>query len=519
MDYVLKNSIHTIIGETILADIRSQRTAYYFFVGGANVAGQTYGTTADDSYAYELETRNEIVSLKRILASDVSFVVPRYDWVSGTKYDCYDDYSEAEPATSGATSLQASKFYVLTTDFRVYKCLYNGGGVASTVKPASTSTSPFVTADGYRWKYMYAVPLSARTKFLNNVYMPVQTALTANFYSSGQITSTTILNMGSGYTTATITVAGDGVGADLVPVISNGQIVAVTINNPGSGYTYANITVVGNGINAAINATLSVGDLNTSQSDVELLAVQGSIEAFRVKNQGSGYSVATATITGDGKGATATCVIVNGKVTEVKVNNPGSGYTYATVVINGTGSGATCRAIMSPYGGHGKNAINELCATRISFYSNILNDKNQGITINNNFRNIGLIRNIKEKGNERFFNGLNGSACVVLNANGVIPANDDTLTVRDGTARFRVVQVGTSTDGGVTTPILMQNVDNYPITGNTVLLNTIGSSLNVSSVVSETIDKFSGDLLFIDNTGIDQQGGQQVIIFKTTLKF
>src|SRR6185437_493372 len=133
-DYVLKNSIHTVVCETILADIRSQRSSYFFFVGGLQIPGVNVSTTADPSYAYELDARNEIVSLKRIQSSDVSVVIPRYEWVSGLVYDYYDDYTPSFPAYSGATDISQAKFYVMNSQFNVYKCLSNNVNSPSTVE-------------------------------------------------------------------------------------------------------------------------------------------------------------------------------------------------------------------------------------------------------------------------------------------------------------------------------------------------------------------------------------------------
>lgn len=513
MDYVLKSTIHSVIGETILADIRSQRSAYYFFVGGVAVPGTVYSTAADPSYQYELATRNEIVSLKKINDSDVSYVIPRINWTTGTVYDHYEDYSTTYPAFSGATIIDNALFYVVTTDFQVYKCLFNNNNAQSTVMPTSTLSAPFYTSDGYRWKFMYSIPLSSRTRFMNSAFIPVQTALLSNFYSAGLITTTALLNKGTSYTHATILIDGDGTGAILTPVIVGGQIVQVLVTNPGVGYTYANLTVSGDGTGAVVIATLSVGDLNTSQADVELLAVRGSLECYRITNKGNGYSHATVSIVGDGSGAVAHAVISNGQVVAILVDNPGQNYTVATITITGDGSGATAVPVISPYGGHGKNAITELFATRLSFFSNLLNDSNQGLMISNQFRQIGILRNPQQYGSDRYYTSLLASGCMLITYSGPIPNQNDLMIDRDTGKRFRVVAVVGQT-------LLAQNLDNYDLPGDSVLLNNnTGGQITELTIVEPDIDKFSGDLIFIDNFGINQQAGQQIIIFKTTLKF
>jgi hypothetical protein len=70
------------------------------------------------------------------------------------------------------------------------------------------------------------------------------------------------------------------------------------------------------------------------------------------------------------------------------------------------------------------------------------------------------------------------------------------------------------------TNLLLQNLDNYELPSNSSLLNNnSGGQITATYVTDPSIDKFSGDLMFIDNFAINQQAGQQIIIFKTTLKF
>jgi len=72
------------------------------------------------------------------------------------------------------------------------------------------------------------------------------------------------------------------------------------------------------------------------------------VSSIEVTNGGSGYLVApTVTITGDGTGATAESVIINGRVAGITITNRGSGYTRALVTISGgSGYGATAIAVL-----------------------------------------------------------------------------------------------------------------------------------------------------------------------------
>ena len=118
---------------------------------------------------------------KRILASDVTFAVPRRNWTSGTVYDIYrHDYGEriTQPCSnfkSGVSTLHDASFYVLTTARNVYKCLDNNGNAASTVEPTTTPTTVIETGDGYKWKYMYTLSASQQANFLSTDFMAVAT--------------------------------------------------------------------------------------------------------------------------------------------------------------------------------------------------------------------------------------------------------------------------------------------------------------------------------------------------------
>ena len=179
---------------------------------------------------------------KRISSSDVTHAVPRYDWTSGTVYDQYDDQD---------VNLLEDDFYVLTEDYNVYKCLFNRGGAASTVKPTGVSSSKFTTADGYIWKYMYTITTAKALKFLTSGYMPVQTLESDDGTAQwtvqsaavdGSLDVIVVTSGGSGYGSApSVTITGDGTGATANCQISGGAVANVTITNPGSGYTRASV--------------------------------------------------------------------------------------------------------------------------------------------------------------------------------------------------------------------------------------------------------------------------------------
>jgi hypothetical protein len=69
------------------------------------------------------------------------------------------------------------------------------------------------------------------------------------------------------------------------------------------------------------------------------------VDSITVNDPGSDYTeTPTVTISGDGTGATAEAVIVNGKVQSINVTERGSNYSRATVAITGGGNGSGASA-------------------------------------------------------------------------------------------------------------------------------------------------------------------------------
>lgn len=77
----------------------------------------------------------------------------------------------------------------------------------------------------------------------------------------------------------------------------------------------------------------------------EVLQSFTGIETIDIITSGSGYTTTPdVIIDGDGTGASARALIVNGAVKKIEVINPGSGYTSSSITISGGGgSGATAR--------------------------------------------------------------------------------------------------------------------------------------------------------------------------------
>lgn len=653
MTAILKSSASASIAGSVLNEIINKNSIYYYYLGKIlswNPLGIDDPELPLDTYKYESETRSNLITIKRILESDVSFVIPRIDWNTDTIYDMYDD----------SIILDGLNFYVITVESNVYKCISNNYNVKSTIKPTGSDLDIFTTSDGYQWKFMYNVPIGYKNKFYDINNMPVTTSVRNQFYNNGTISNIIIENFGSGYvdSRATIVVSGDGyqeqnpyilanislssngfgytssplvtitlpivkigvpiqatatatitgssitavnlsnigygydnsalvsidepitvylnwsyglvapinsnikylnnyynvsvggvlgaippthiIGTSLngsasltyiasraiaylsftkteaiiLPIVSSGQIIGVNVIDAGVGYTSVNLKVTGIGSGALLSANLSSGDLNTLQSNVELLAIAGQISYIKVENQGQLYTSATVIISGNGVGATATAVITDGKIVNIILTNRGSGYTVASAFIVGNGSNANIRTILSPKGGHGRNAILELKSNTLMFFSTISNVLNQGVPIVNDNRQIGILKSINKFGSDSYFKSSIGSACYKLITQSIINPLlfYPDLQLNTGNKVYYVVSVSSNSI------LISSPKDDIPVIGDSLIsinLNTI----TPVEIHAPTIDKYSGNMIFIDNRNAFNTRAEQSVSLRTTIQF
>ena len=152
----------------------------------------------------------------------------------------------------------ANSFYVRNTRDQIFKVLFNNNYANSTIEPTididgQLPENPFIlTADGYKWKYLYTIPPGLKQKFFTNKWMPVVSDPAVTVASvDGRIDIINLLWGGSGFisggnsnTASILSVTGtDGVGANLVAKVVNGIIESVTILNGGNSYTRGIVTV------------------------------------------------------------------------------------------------------------------------------------------------------------------------------------------------------------------------------------------------------------------------------------
>jgi hypothetical protein len=338
----------------------------YVFIGKSDPWGKTLSNVPDDiedvptiPFNTVLEMNDSwqnMIAMKEITSANIINMVPRHDWIS----KIYKPWSDRDE-TILTVSSESNEFYVSTSDYRVYKCLYSPG-TNSTVMPNHTTTEPITLADDYVWKYMYTIP-SYAIDFMTNNYMPVKTVVTQPANENDPDYPQWIAQQASAISA------------------TKGGIFRIEIVNPDP----VNLTTGGESYNS-----------NPSYPPI-------------------------VTILGDGTGATAHAVVNTVSpfnITEIIIDSPGSGYSVAYLTIadqasaagggyplhSAVGNNAYAEPILSPNGGHGTDPARELGGFYIGIkvslkYSENGADPHAGaFIVDGAFRQIGIVKNPLEIG-------------------------------------------------------------------------------------------------------------------------
>lgn len=358
-----------------------------------------------------------------------------------------------------------------------------------------------------------------------------------------------IIDPGVGYTNITATVKSYFIDGGQ-PFLITPEMLPGVLNDPSEKRKYKEPKIV---------LGISQGNTDSLQSDVEIQAKDGSIEVILVENGGSGYSSNTHSlvVVGDGTDCEADLIIENGAVTGVLVQNSGSNYTNASFTIVGdtkpdfvgdnndipNPEKARFRAIISPKGGHGKDAIQELFARTIAFYTKLVgNENNQGILTDNSYRQVSIIKNPLTYGLNEYYKNSVGSGCILLNVEKTLVnqaayenLSEDILLslIRNegqvNEKEFKFVFVGKKEiEATATSPaiylVLLNPIDGRYIPSNSGVFKFTDSQnvdrvLSASRITPPSYDKLSGELLYINNRLAFNPSPEQAVTTTTLISF
>ncbi len=542
MAAIVSSNFRVVNSNNFKEDISN--SAVYVGIGKADVWSNSTSDTTDEATAPTPgdhldeygKARSNLIAVKKVSSANVSHVVPRHTWDGSTSYVAWD---------SDDGNIFDKKFYVITSEFKVYKCIVAGGG-ASTVQPTQTLTQPQAESDGYSWKYMYTVSVADAEKFLTNSYMPVK------YISMGGEAQVAVQAAGSQNKiilkeinddiAVGMTITGTNIGSGRKVSSIAGTQITMSANTTGTVAANAILTFA-YAADADAEANLTEADyaqyLNQKASRDDSLAA--GIERIEVTAGGSGYTSApTVTITGDGTGATATATISSGAVTAITVTGKGTNYTRAKVVLSGGGGSlGTARAVIAPNyrgsekSGHGTDPRAELGGFFMGVNVKLDGADGSGdITVGNDFRQIMLVKNP--------LNGT-GAAAGQIASSDTLKAMDyldfsNTFSVGSNVGSFTVDEVITGQTSGAVAFVTEIDTSNgfvyyhqnektgyVSFTNGEEVVGTLSSTNGTlessNAVKAAELDRESGDILFLENRLPINRTATQIEDIKIILEF
>tara|TARA_B100001142_G_scaffold6565_1_gene6664 strand:- start:34161 stop:36002 length:1842 start_codon:yes stop_codon:yes gene_type:complete len=463
-------------GDTLLetADAGSTTTSATAKTGVYRYATEEIPPLPLDNQREKINIYDEIIAAKRITDAFARTVIRRYNWdvVANPKFDMWKpDYSDTpggggqvgKSSATGQTSIADSKFYVMNSDYEIFKCLYNGetpsnlSGQNATEEPltsggnydAATGIYTETSGAGYIWKYMFTTPTDDVLRFLSSDFMPIVLP------SNNSRTNVTALAVA---------------GAVDVVLIEDGGL-----NLPASQTLYS--AIVGDG-------TGGVVEFATDGS--------GTITSASIQSRGSGYTYASV-------------LLANG--------NLFSDAGLTTAVGTPANAVAALELVLPPQGGHGSDHELELNGKRVMTNIRLTYSEGSGdFPVDNDFRRIGIIKDPLNFGTTAFATADTLSGLKAIKINGAtadyIPDETITQTVTGGTAYGTVVS-WTLDSGSVVNGVLkyIQTVDTHVDQGVVRAFEASGSNAvsgGLSAAAGNVDTSYTGALLGSTfQTGLD----------------
>jgi hypothetical protein len=381
----------------------------YFFVSKPTswTEGDLTPPSVYDTFTLEPEAHDEMLYLKRVSISNCVNVIRLYRWQENRRYQAYSDKVDLSDLLTKRTisTNEYYPFYVVSDDYRVYKCVDNGAtpsnpyGVASTVEPTTVafigSDTYTPLSDGYIWKYMYTLkPLDA-SEFLTTDWFPVRTLTEDDGTDNwdiitnavpGGVYNIKVTNSGSSYTNILpATDDSNTTNTQGFTYSGSGASIAITSGSPsGTNDVYNGCYLYTKNGSGVVQEVVEVTDYVGSTNTLTLSgSVTGSLRAFI-----SPKVVAT----GNGSGLIAIARMSSNALREIQIFAAGSGYSECSITFSGgSGSGAAAEAIISPFGGHGSDPVVELGAFNLLSKTKFSGDEGGVIVSSNEYRKIGII--------------------------------------------------------------------------------------------------------------------------------
>ena len=531
MTAIVTTPFRVVNAQNFKEDVAS--SSVYVAIGKSDVWSNSTSDTTDTTPFTPLDTIDDIagayqqmIGMKKVTAGEVSHIVNRHTWKGDIAYHAWD---------SDDATIYDKAFYVITSEFKVYKCIKAGAG-ASLVEPVHINTQPTAESDGYIWKYMYTVTVVDAERFLTNSYMPVVTL--------GYPTTATVNGATSSVTGVTLSAAN----AD----IKAGQLVT------GAGISGSVTVAAISGVTLTLSSAQSVSDAGTltfgrfattdvnyanqtAQINSKAHANAGGIERIEITNAGQDYSSKpTVTITGDGTGATVAAAQVtmagsgsSQTVSAITLTAKGTDYNVVDITISGGGGSlATARAVISPPNGHGTDPVSELGAFFVAINTQLSGSEGGDLTVGQDFRQISLIKNPQNFGSDAIASAstlrARRSLRLASGASMTGFAVDQVLVGSSSGAKAYVVEIDTSNKvvyyyqnnkTGFGNFVSGDTVTGTLPNGGSAALNTSDAFGTVANGYGSEVKRNSGQLIFLENRDPINRSSSQIEDIKLIVEF
>ena len=382
---------------------------FFLFVGKSAgwTSGQTFGQP-DDKRSVDVETRRNIVGMKQIDFNSALYMAPRYDWTNGNIYYQWDD----------TVDLLNKAYYVMNSEYNVYKCISNNGGVQSTIEPKGIKTTDVIqTGDGYQWKYLFTIPEPNRY-YIDDSFIPVRKVNNrgTGTTSKNQWTVQQNANDGGIEHIKLTTVNGNFTSKLFIPSGTPNRLTSADSLAGATGIYLASIAGLADDAYNGLVLTITDGNGAGQRRLITDFTASTSFANFETPLEiavpsSSKYEIAPKiNIYGDGVSAEAFAKLYSydadntarKQIKNIKVTNPGRDYSYATVefspstltnATNSSGTQPVATAVLSPIGGLGSNPELELQATALLLVVNIDQSEDNNFFLENEIRQYGIIKN------------------------------------------------------------------------------------------------------------------------------
>jgi hypothetical protein len=376
---------------------------------------------------------DEMLGLKKITRGDVSLVIPRSDWRSGTIFATFDDADAdlyRQPTIDRINAIRqdptarAGNFYALNSLMELFICVDNNNNSASTVEPFRSEingensgiTGRLERSDGYVWQYITTLSANEAVKFLTDSWIPVKTLpegsslgvpqedVQANAIP-GELLRVAVTAAEQTPGVFTHTYAGkvrrsvlDAEGKKLVIPNGDGNPTPSTVVDAYKGYELLIVDKQNN--DAIISRHTITGYATIPDQELTLATAASELE---LNTSYDCEIIPLVVVQTNGEAVSVKPVLdAGGNITGVEVLEAGQNATSITMSVNRpatfTGNLPTLRPVLSPRLGLGKDPESDLGAFFVMVSTQLKYDEGDGdFPVANDYRQIGIIRDVMKK--------------------------------------------------------------------------------------------------------------------------